>query len=206
MAWYDGRPADVGGTTAGGLSSYRVSGDPRAGSVGSRSVANGSLMRSAPFALIEGDAAELAADSSRTTHAHPEVLACVRLYVRMLQLLREGQPVDPDQLADLAERQLHLHPGAELADIPCGGAGHAVYAVDLAVWAATMARDFTGGIAEIVRTGGDTDTNGAICGAILAARFGFPDSLSNDLDSVRVMELETLADRLCHVGLEDLHP
>lgn len=196
LAWYEERPPDVGGTTANGLLSYAGTRDPRTGSSAPNTVANGSLMRSAPFALINGDGADLAVDSSRTTHAHPAVLGCVRAYVWMLQSLLDGARIDLDMIEDVAGDDLGLHPGVELADVPCAGIGHAIYALDLAIWAATNAADFKDSMETIIRLGGDTDTNGAICGAILAARFGFPDDLRPDLDHDRVQELQELAGKL----------
>lgn len=196
LAWYESQPPDVGGTTAHGLVNYRDTGDPRSGSTAPNSVANGSLMRSAPFALINGDGADLAVDSSRTTHAHPAVLGCVRVYVWMLQSLLDGARIELDMIEDVAGDDLGLHPGTELADIPCAGIGHAIYALDLAIWSATRAADFQGAMESIIRLGGDTDTNGAICGAVLAARFGFPEGLAAELDPERVAELQELAGKL----------
>lgn len=206
LAWYEGRPPDVGGTTAKGLASYRDTEDPRTGSTAPHSVANGSLMRSAPFALVRGDGTELAVDSSRTTHAHPDVLACVRAYVWTLQSLLDGDRVDAAAIDDVAGHELGLHPGLDLTSIPCAGIGHAIYALDLAIWSATRARDFTGSMESIVRLGGDTDTNGAICGAILAARFGFPGELASDLDHDRVSELERLVSQLATIDSTTLVP
>ena len=204
LAWYDGRPPDVGGTTAQGLINFRRSGDPRTGSSAPTSVANGSLMRSAPYALLNGDGSELAVDSSRTTHAHQTVLGCVRAYVRMLQLIISGDPLDQTMINDLAEVDLELHPRADPRAIPCAGIGYAPYALDLAVWSALQAEDFHGGLTTIVRLGGDTDTNGAICGAVLAARFGFPETLLADLDQDRVSEVTRLANALTAVEITQL--
>lgn len=165
-------------------------------------------MRSAPFALVHGDGTELAVDSSRTTHAHPDVLACVRAYVWMLQSLLDGDGdrVDTTAIDHVAGHELGQHPGLDLTSIPCAGIGHAIYALDLAIWAATQAGDFTSSMASIVRLGGDTDTNGAICGAILAARFGFPSELISDLDHDQVSELERLAGKLVTIDSRTLVP
>jgi ADP-ribosylglycohydrolase len=153
-------------------------------------------MRSAPFALISGDGADLAVDSSRTTHAHPSVLGSVRVYVWILQSLLDGGQIDVEVIEDVAGADLGLHPSLEPVDIPWAGIGHAIYALDLAKWAATKAADFPGAMESINRLGGDTDTNGAICGAVLAARFGFPGELVADLDHGRLVELQELASKL----------
>ncbi|SDS65352.1 ADP-ribosylglycohydrolase family protein [Microlunatus soli] len=206
LAWHRTSPPDVGGTTASGLDAFDHSGDPRSGAATEHSVANGSLMRSAPFAVMNGDGSELAVDSSRTTHAHPQVLGCVRAYVRMLQMIMNGAEPTAIQVGDLAEDDLDLHPELEPAEIPCPGIGFAPYALDLAVWSATAATDFSSGIETIIRRGGDTDTNGAICGAVLAARFGFPSELVSPLDAERVDELTHLGRRLAVLNADQLRP
>lgn len=203
-AWRAGNPPDVGGTTATGLDAFTRTRDPRSGATGEHSVANGSLMRSAPSALLIGDGSELAVDSSRTTHAHPVVLGCVRGYVRMLQLIMDREPVR--EMSDLAEVDLDLHLGLDPVDIPCPGIGYAPYALDLAVWSATAATDFSSGIEAIVRLGGDTDTNGAICGAVLAARFGFPSELISVLDPDRVDEVTRLGQGLAGLDADRIRP
>lgn len=191
LTWLHGGPQDVGATTRRGLIEFDHSGNPRTGPDGMFRVANGSLMRSSPFAALDGGP-ELARDSSKTTHAHPTVLGCVYAYVKMLRSLLNGQPVTVPQIQDWAGRSLHQ--AVDPTMIPCYGIGHAVYALDLAVWSATVPLEgFEDGIRTIVGLGGDTDTNGAICGAVLAARFGFPSHLLDQLDSDRVDELLELA-------------
>ena len=92
------------------------------------------------------------------------------------------------------------------ADIPCPGIGYAPYAFDLAIWSATKAIDFVTGIETIIRIGGDTDTNGAICGAVLAARFDFPTELASHLDPARVDELTRLGRALSGLSTGQIRP
>jgi hypothetical protein len=49
--------------------------------------------------------------------------------------------VSADQVVELAEFDLGLHPRTPLTEIPCAGIGHAIYAMDLAIWAGTAAED-----------------------------------------------------------------
>lgn len=185
LDWYDSRPLDIGGTTALGLRNYRETQNPVTGCDDVGSQANGSLMRSAPFAF-HPMGIELAVISSRTTHAHPMCLASVRMYVEMLKMLLNGKKYPKTLKSDDPEK------------IP-GGGGYVWYALQLAIWAATEAKSFESGIEAIVRLGGDTDTNGAICGAVLAARFGFPDHLLVELDPGRVSEMFDLGDGLAQL-------
>lgn len=209
LQWYESDPPDVGNTTRAGLATYRDTRDPlTSGPDGPSSVSNGSLMRSAPFVLAYRDIAEaatVAAASSAVSHRHPTVLACVRSYVELVAALLDGRGVEPSGLDDdvaAAFATATGHSGDEPRRIPCAGIGHAPYALTLAYWSARspLADSFERGIELVVRAGGDTDTNGAICGAVLVARHGFPPELLDHLDPARVEELRTLATNLLHLG------
>lgn len=205
LAWLATGPADVGGTTRGGLDTYRRTGDPlTSGGTSDRSISNGSLMRSAPFALAYADpvqAATVAARSSRVTHGHPVVLDSVTAYVSLLGSLLSGLPQVTAERPTGASAQLETaveHLDKPAKSIPCSGIGHAPYALTLAYWAAfsPLADTLSAGIEHVIRAGGDTDTNGAICGAVLAARHGFPGTLVRHLDQHRVHEVIDLTERL----------
>ena len=209
LEWFEGAPADVGNTTRRGLATYARTRDPLiSGPDGPYSISNGSLMRSAPFVLAYPDpvnAAEIAARSSMVTHRHPMVLACVEAYVRLLAALLDGRPVAPEgapaavyDAYRAAVRVAERLPG----DLPCPGIGHARYALSVAYWAAVspLADSFEEGIEHVVRLGGDTDTNGAICGAVLAARHGFPGELVEHLGAQRVHEVAVAAAGLLRIS------
>lgn len=76
-----------------------------------------------------------------------------------------------------------------------GRRGNAVQTVATAVYCAMkFQNDFVGGVEAAIRGGGDTDTRGAITGAILGARLGrdaIPKSLIAGLkDAERIMEID----------------
>ena len=50
--------------------------------------------------------------------------------------------------------------------------GYTLKAMQVALWCALKASDFEEALAAVVSAGGDTDTNGAVAGAVLGARFG----------------------------------
>ena len=50
--------------------------------------------------------------------------------------------------------------------------GHTLLALQCGLWAAETPLDFEEAIVAITHAGGDTDTNGAIAGAVLGARYG----------------------------------
>ena len=51
--------------------------------------------------------------------------------------------------------------------------GYTLKAMQVALWCARRAADFEEALIAVVNAGGDTDTNGAVAGAVLGARFGF---------------------------------
>ena len=50
--------------------------------------------------------------------------------------------------------------------------GYTLKAMQVALWCARRAADFEGALIAVVNAGGDADTNGAVAGAVLGARFG----------------------------------
>ena len=58
----------------------------------------------------------------------------------------------------------------------CGGNrgpnGHTVMTMQAGLWAATTPLNFEDALVALVNAGGDTDTNGALAGAVLGARYG----------------------------------
>jgi ADP-ribosyl-[dinitrogen reductase] hydrolase len=182
LRWLDTRPRDVGSTTSSGLRELQRHGNPhRSGN--KTSEANGSLMRCAASAIVRGPADERltteVSQISAITHASPVCVdACVS-YVRVVSALIEGATVE--QAVEAARPSTPAIKDAlevartvdDLNHVPCRGMGHVVYAFTLALWAALKASTFEEGLTAVVCAGGDTDTNGAIAGAILGARFGF---------------------------------
>ena len=53
-----------------------------------------------------------------------------------------------------------------------GPKGHTVLTMQAGLWAATTPLSFEEALVELVNSGGDTDTNGALAGAVLGARYG----------------------------------
>jgi ADP-ribosylglycohydrolase len=98
---------------------------------------------------VRGAAAELA-------RRHPEIAAVVDDAARdIVEDLTPARADDPG-LAPL----LHRHQGFVRV------------AFRLAFWELAHAAGFEDGLVDVVNRGGDADTNGAIAGALLGARFG----------------------------------
>lgn len=183
--WRDGVPVDV----AAGL----VFG-------GQGSVGNGAAMRIAPvgvrFAFDPDRLLEQARRSVTVTHAHPLGIdgavaqaAAVAAAVRgddVVTAAREA--VETDEMSRQLDTVAELLP-EPLADptemaAALGNGSTAPESVPTAVYAACRTDDFREAVTFAVRCGGDTDTIGAMAGAIAGARHGRKAIPSSWLDAL----------------------
>ncbi len=176
--WLDSAPLDVGITTASALS----------GECSPDSQANGALMRIAPLALFAalhpGCDWEGAAEADAClTHVHPKCAHANIIFVESLLLALRGESTMMIYTAALSRAALLQEDGLlarlkaaaveEPAYSPCVGwveiAFHAAY-----YWLlhTRSAADVPPALLTVVNHLGDPDTNAAIVGALLGARFG----------------------------------
>ena len=81
-----------------------------------------------------------------------------------------------------------------------GPNGHTVLTMQAGLWAATTPLNFEDALVALVNSGGDTDTNGALAGAVLGARYGASAIPSRWVTHVAQRErLMNLADRLAQL-------
>ena len=154
---------------------------------GKGSFGNGAAMRIAPVAVLyardTGALAEAARASARVTHAHPlGVDAALAQAVAIAAALRGENPLDAaietattpqlrDRLAKAA-RLLEAGPGpAEIAAL-LGNSSAGYESVPAAIYSAAAHGSFEAAVTFAVCCGGDTDTIGAMAGAIAGARTG----------------------------------
>ena len=170
--WLQSRPFDVGGTTRAGLQ----------GRPNLASASNGSLMRVAPIgAWAAGDvdrAARAAREDSRLTHPNP---ACVEACAAYAAAIAAGIATG-DRKAMLEAALAHsVGEAHEAIGRAAGGhlprdfsknPGWVLIALENAFYRLAHAPDFEQGVVATVAAGGDTDTNGAIAGALLGAWHG----------------------------------
>ncbi len=181
VEWFHSDPFDIGNTTASGLSGRPLS----------SSQANGALMRISPLGIFGArhELAQVAAwarQDAAITHPHPVCSDINALYAMAItEAVREGHPPAalfdkicswaeaPDYgeevRTDLRSAAASRHPD------PClDGAqqGWVRFAFRNALWQLLHAPDLESGIVDTVMRGGDTDTTGAICGALLGAVHG----------------------------------
>ncbi|AWY07394.1 hydrolase [Streptomyces phage JackieB] len=196
--WYAGHPRDVGGQVSSVLATARSKGwkglaqraAERYVNAPHNSAGNGSLMRTSPVALRhlndEAKATAAARKVSALTHADPECLDACVIWVQVIRsAILEGNPrvgmikglgnLDADRRAVWAERMAEAERRMPY-DFPQNGwVVHALQAAWSAVtlsWEDKGHESFEKGITAAVGCGHDTDTVGAIAGAVLGATYG----------------------------------
>ena len=162
---------------------------------------NGGIMRCAPVALARRRHPELlvrdTADTCAVSHYAPaSQWSCVVVNASIAVLVGGGVP-DLQKLltAARADGCPDLVAVAEGAGVPNrllenvmrgrtaagdakwmrgnqGPKGHTLLTMQAGLWAATTPLSFEQALVELVNSGGDTDTNGALAGAVLGARYG----------------------------------
>lgn len=210
-----GKCFDIGNTTLESLERFERTGELFAGSSGSMTAGNGSLMRLAPapmfFVRDTEDAIERSADSSKTTHSALEAVDACRYFAGLLVGALQG--VDKETLLSnrycpvdgywqrnrLARKIDAVAAGSfkhkEPPDIK--GDGYVVLALEAALWAFHKSTDFRHGALLAVNLGDDADTTGAIYGQIAGAYYGaaaIPQGWRRKL--AMLDKIESLADRL----------
>ena len=215
VAWYDSGPFDIGRMTMRSLDRL-THGDTweEAGqyvwerSREGQNAGNGSVMRcpplAVPYATDRDRLAEVSRQSSRITHADPRcTVGCAVLNLTVAGLLEDAATPLRDALAHVgADAPDKL--GSALRPIARGDSpdtletsGYVVHSLQTALHDGLLAGSAEEAIVTAVNRGGDTDTIGAIAGAVAGARFGasqLPDRWLRAIDETD--ELDALARRL----------
>lgn len=147
---------------------------------------NGGLMRCAPVALArhsdpEGLVKDSAATCAVTHYASACQWSCVIINAAIYLLLKDGYSSIEDLVmaaaADGAQADVvecAMRTGEDLGDLEFdrGHIGHTLLCMQAGLWALKTPLDLENALVKIVSAGGDTDTNGAVAGAVLGARYG----------------------------------
>lgn len=201
LAWSRATPHGMGGTTRLAMealasgATWRHSGvtfdDPN-------KVGSAPPMRAAPigaYYVTESAIFNACRQDAYITHADPEGVAAsfaVAMTVELmlwgavpdtalslvLEALHRAMIVNKPTLVERALHQVRVmlargHVSPELFAQECAGRrGNAWQITATAIYCALHARSFREGVIDAVKLGGDSDTRGAIAGAILGARFG----------------------------------
>lgn len=173
---------DIGMATREAIQRYLRTGNAQAGSEDAHSAGNGSLMRLAPVAMAyahdEQIVQEMAALSSRTTHAAPECLDACRLFAVALSRALLG--AEKNQVLDLAALQFASPRIAAIAQGSWRGksreqiqsSGYVVHSLEAALWCFDRHDSFEAAVLDAANLGDDADTTAAITGQIAGAFWG----------------------------------
>jgi len=176
--WLDSNPFDCGNTVRSGLR----------GSPNTESQANGALMRISPLGIFGArqnlwDVAEWASQDADLTHPHPLCRQASALFAMALaRAIRTGctastlyagmllwaEHLDAEPALRGALLDAALAPPADFQRQQ----GWVLIALRNALWQLLHAPCLEQGVVDTVMRGGDTDTNAAICGALLGAVHG----------------------------------
>ncbi len=162
---------------------------------------NGGVMRCAPVALARFREPELlVSDSAATcvvTHYAPtSQWSCIVINAVIALLLKGTEPdlsalmaaASGDGCPDMLETALMDGIPSDVLESIASGVpvpedcswlrldqrliGHTLIALQAGLWAAVTPLGFEEALRQVVEAGGDTDTNGAVAGAVLGARYG----------------------------------
>jgi len=143
---------------------------------------NGSAMRCWPVALVHwDDLAWLVTDSrqqSRVTHGHPECeAACGFINAMIYHLLRGTAPaLAVDRALLLVDMPEALRATIQAAPTrqreQLKNSGWVRHTVESAVWGLLTTQSFEEAVVQVVNLGDDTDSAGAVVGALAGATYG----------------------------------
>jgi ADP-ribosylglycohydrolase len=194
ISWLDSGPFDCGSTVAAGLR----------GKPNHNSQANGALMRISPLGIFGvnhnlSQVAEWAQQDAALTHPHPVCRQANALYAMALaHAISKGTgPQDLYKQIVSWAKEMKIDESLLEAIIDAATAPPADYvhhqgwvliAFRNVLWQLLHALNLEEGVVDTVMRGGDTDTNAAICGALLGAVYGkeaVPDQWVNSLLNCR---------------------
>lgn len=176
--WLESRPFDCGNTIAAGLT----------GPPNRRSQANGALMRVSPLGIFGArhgleQVMDWAQQDAAITHPHEVCLQANALFAAALSFAIAAEADAEDVYAEVCRLADRTVVDPSLQDAIAGAAdsppdeyvhqqGWVLIAFRNALWQLLHATTLEEGVVNTVMRGGDTDTNAAICGALLGAVHG----------------------------------
>lgn len=215
-------PIDIGNATRIGLHNYKRLRNPAQSGVGFGSAGNGSLMRCIPTALFAFGERRRQNESmaiSEFTHNDPRCTVACAAYNEIVAALvvndktpQEAVEIGKNVADDLgcaevagAIREGETLPLAKIASKgpALNASGYVLDSLKLAIAALLDSRSFEDVLVDVVRIGGDTDTNGAIAGGLLGARDGIENIPERWLEKLQFRkEFEQVAMRILELEEE----
>lgn len=207
--WYDTNPAGIGQTTwlameaFGDGASWNEAGRIAHAKLGGISAGNGSIMRCAPIALLDGGDPERltrdSIDSSLITHFDARACwAAVALNLAIAHLLYQGSECLVENISTSIEQPDVRKAVVAVPQMTREDVVPSAFVLDTlqaALWSFLSTASFEDAVVTAVNLGGDADTVAAVCGAMAGACYG--------LQAVPPRWLERLAGRAEIMELAD---
>jgi len=214
VQWMESMPKDIGNTTLQSLG-YLAAGVPwdeagarTAARKGDSGAGNGSVMRTAPIGLAcRNDPEALirqSIDISRITHADPRCCwSCVALCQAIAALVSGSDDVLEAAVEGIEEQEVvaTVEQAATIRRADVRSGGYVLHTLGASFWALVNHDSFEDVVVAAVNLGGDSDSSGAVAGALAGARYGvsaIPERWLAVLQSRD--ELTALADRLLEIS------
>lgn len=151
---------------------------------GKRSAANGGVMRTSVIGLLGENVEKYAAEICRFTHADPRCVgscAIVSLMVHSLVYKDEILPIETlvkigNRYDKRIEPYLRMSWENSLDALVLDDEstmGYTLKTMSAGLWSLYHCSSFEDGLLAVANAGGDADTNGAVAGSLLGARFGY---------------------------------
>lgn len=164
-----------------------------------QSATNGALMRTSVVGLAENEIEQQAEAICKLTHYDPRCVgSCVIAASIIHNLVWYDRQLSYDEIKDIAQRydnriiewvdSAYNSSDISMLDLDeTYSIGYTLRTLSAALWCYWHSPSFEEGLLSVVNEGGDADTNGAIAGAILGAKFGFlsiPEHYIDDLHNI----------------------
>jgi ADP-ribosyl-[dinitrogen reductase] hydrolase len=186
LGWFDAGPIGIGRTTWIALSamkdgaSWKEAGEIAHQRLGGLSAGNGSIMRCAPIGLLDYRQPERlvedSVNSSIITHWDPQARwAAVAVNLAIAEMLkgRKGNLL-PVLLRGIEQAEVRdtVAGVLRLKRVDPEPSAYALDTLQAALWCLLNTSSFEEALVTAVNLGGDTDTVGAVCGAMAGACYG----------------------------------
>lgn len=176
--WLNTGPFDLGNTIASSLN----------GTLDPYSQANGALMRISPLGIFGAgkkleDVADWAREDAALTHINPICLEVNALYAMAIAWSVETGPTAGELFQQIKKWAREIQVPEEIQDVIAKAEtepppdfmthqGWVLIAFQNALYQLNNSHSLSAGLVDTVGRGGDTDTNAAICGALMGAVYG----------------------------------
>lgn len=168
--------------------------------MGGVKASNEAIPRIAVIGFWNDNPTETAVANSELTNPDPVCSECARLVAKAINIMAyENRVPEPKELSEMMKKSdSRIRTGLDMAEQGKLRAmklddetrlWHVIKATSSAFWALWHCSSVMEGILAITAEGGDADTNAALAGSLLGAKYGFASIPSHYIDSLRRPEM-----------------